>query len=121
MNRAARKRQFDKKARKEIYERDGQWGNPCLFCRRNYRREKADPFATSIFETMHIVSRAQGGLGIAQNGIIGCKYHHRMFDQSENRKDMLEIIRNYMKFIYEDWDIEHLSYSKERDANSEPR
>ena len=121
MNRAARKRQFDKKARKEIYERDSQWGNPCLFCRKRYRMEKARNFETGIFETMHVVPRSHGGLGVAKNGIIGCKYHHRMLDGSDKRDEMIEMIRQYMELLYSDWNLDELAYNKERDANSEPR
>ena len=29
---------------------------------------------------MHIVNKSQGGLGIEQNGVLGCRYHHGLLD-----------------------------------------
>ena len=110
MNKAARKRQFPDKERKIIYNRD----LGCLFCRENYHMEKATSYELGIFEVMHIVPRSQGGLGIAKNGIIGCKYHHMMYDNGKEgyREEMLQRIERYMKTLYRDWNTDELKYNK---------
>ena len=113
MNQRTRKLQFSAKARKEIYERDSR---SCLFCRIRYHPPRSYDAGqeTHVFETMHIVSRAHGGLGIPQNGIIGCKYHHRMLDSGpkETRDEMQGYIEAYMKQKYTGWNREGLEYRK---------
>lgn len=111
MNRRTKKLQFSARARKEIYQRDGR---SCLFCRLSYRMPEGDTYGNHIFETMHIVSRAHGGLGIAENGIIGCKYHHNMLDSGphETREEMQELIGAYMRGKYPGWSREKLEYRK---------
>ena len=63
---------------------------------------------------MHYIPRSRNGLGIPQNGAIGCQYHHEMLDNGHEgyRKEMLEIFRDYLKSKYTDWDEEKLTYSK---------
>lgn len=114
MNRSTRKLQFSQKARKEIYERDGM---ACYFCMIRYRMPaayEAGGYETRIMETMHIVSRSHGGMGIAENGMLGCKYHHRMLDAgaAEIRKEMQDLIGRYMKQKYPGWDRERLVFRK---------
>ena len=74
--------------------------------------EKADSYMRGIFETMHYIPRSQGGLGIARNGAIGCKYHHMMLDNSEHRAEMKEIFRGYLQGMYRDWNEDELVYHK---------
>ena len=115
MNKRARQAQIDNKTRQIVHDRDEEMNYPykCLFCRMGYKLEGATPYNTSSFEIMHIVPRSQGGLGRdAKNLVTGCMYHHRMLDESENRKDMMEIINEYMSDIYMDWDTEKLVYDK---------
>ena len=107
---------FTNKARKAIYMRDLAMNAPhvCYFCKIGYKMDKADVYSTSIYETMHIIPKSQGGLGIEKNGIIGCKYHHMMFDNGNNgsRAEMRKLIEQYMKDIYRNWNTEELTYSK---------
>ena len=117
MNRRTRKLQVTASARKEIYERDGR---RCLFCRIRYRMPanwQDHRYELSVFETMHIVPRSRGGLGIAKNGLIGCRYHHRLLDDGpkETREEMQEIISLYMGRCYPGWNREDLTYQKGRD------
>lgn len=104
-------REFSTKARKEIYERDKM---KCLFCQMGYHLEEAGWYEQSILEVMHYVPRSQNGLGIPENGVLGCKYHHVMLDNGNkgNREEMLGIIREYLKRIYKDWDEKKLIYNK---------
>lgn len=115
MNRRTRALQFSTKARKEIYARDGA---RCLFCDANYRmceKRFGNILDCHIYETMHIVARSHGGIGIAQNGIIGCRYHHRMLDGGARkvREEMQQMIETYMKTKYPGWSREKLVYRKE--------
>ena len=102
--------EFSHKAREEIYTRD----RGCIFCRMGYMMEGAFPGDLTIFETMHYISRSQGGLGIAKNGAIGCKWHHMMLDHGNkgNRDEMQQLFRDYLKDNYRDWDEKDLVYSK---------
>lgn len=103
----ARAREFSPKARKEIYERD----KGCIFCKIGYMMR---PEAGYILETMHYIPRSQNGLGIPQNGALGCKYHHTMLDNGCQglREEMKEIFRDYLKEHYSDWTEEKLVYTK---------
>jgi predicted restriction endonuclease len=66
---------------------------------------------------MHYIPRSHNGLGIAENGVLGCRYHHEMMDNGNTgrREEMLEIMRGYLKSKYQNWDSEKLVYSKWRD------
>ncbi len=112
MSRRSRQLQFSAKARKEIYDRDGR---SCIFCRMGYRNQGHFAGGTGVYETMHIVSRAHGGLGVARNGIVGCKYHHTLLDSGpkETRDEMQTIIENYMKSKYPGWNRDQLIYRKD--------
>lgn len=108
MSKRSRACEFSQRERMLIYERDAG----CLFCRIRYRMEKADSYQTSIFETMHYIPRSQGGLGIARNAAVGCKYHHTMLDNSEYTAEMREIFRQYLQSAYRDWNEDGLTYRK---------
>lgn len=99
---------FSAKERTLIRERD----EGCIFCRWRYRMERADAFNTSVMEIMHYIPRSQGGLGIARNAALGCKYHHRMMDESVHRTEMREIMREYLQSMYRDWNEADLVYHK---------
>ncbi len=114
MSKAARRREFSEKAREEIYKRDQC---KCIFCEMGYKTEDADWFAKQIKSVMHYVPRSKNGLGIPENGAVGCQYHHDMMDNGNqgNRAEMLSIFRAYLKSKYPDWDESKLSYSKWRE------
>ncbi len=110
----ARAHEFTTKARKAIYERDqGQ----CIFCMMKYLPDRSGNWlAGEIKGIMHYIPRAQGGLGIEQNGAIGCEYHHHMLDNGcqGNRKEMLELFKGYLQIYYPDWNEDNLIYKKWR-------
>lgn len=108
MSKRSRACDFSAKERTLIKERDYQ----CIFCRRRYRMEKADTFNTSVMEIMHYIPRSQGGLGIAKNAALGCKYHHMMMDESVHHAEMREILKEYLQSIYRDWDEADMVYHK---------
>ena len=72
----ARAKEFSPKVREVIKRRDGG----CIFCRMNYQMEKINWFDSQLMSIMHYISRSKGGLGIEQNGALGCQYHHSMLD-----------------------------------------
>lgn len=98
---------FPAKTVKKIRERDGG----CIFCQKLYYMP---PEPQYIYDIMHIVNRSQGGLGIEENGVCGCRYHHSLLDNGNKgiRQKMLEIIEDYMKSLYPGWDRENLIYKK---------
>lgn len=97
--------EFNKKAREEIRRRDGG----CIFCKMGYR------LSDSIFgdlQIMHYINRSQGGLGIPENGALGCAYHHQMMDNGLYGSEMKEMLRDYLKENYKNWNEEDLIYDK---------
>lgn len=110
MHSRTRKLQFSAKERKRIIERDG---SRCIFCEMGYL-PGGNEFLLSIKEIMHFVPRSAGGLGIAENGAVGCKYHHMMLDNGSRgeRQEMLALFEKYLKAKYPGWDREGLVYKK---------
>ena len=107
----SRSREFSQKARQEIKERDdGQ----CIFCMMGYRMEKAKPADLQIKSIMHYIPRADNGLGIPQNGAVGCHHHHFMMDNGKDghREEMREMFKEYLMSFYDDWDESQLKYDK---------
>lgn len=110
MNRRTRALQFDAKTRRKILDRD----NGCIFCQIGFYMHAVSDFQYKQLEIMHIVNRSQGGLGIEQNGVTGCKYHHQLLDNGAKglRPDMLAYIEKYMSRMYPGWNPKELIYKK---------
>lgn len=111
MNKRTKKLQFSTNTRKKIICRDN---GECIFCSRGYHMQSRDPFAYEIKDIMHYVSKSAGGLGIEENGAVGCRYHHTLLDNGNKglRPEMLEIFREHLKSHYPGWDEAKLSYQK---------
>ena len=105
---------FTEKVKKQIRERDGG----CIFCQLGYMLPPEDEFMmeTHNLQTMHFIPRSQGGLGIPENGAVGCWWHHNMMDNGnlDNREDMLLIFETWLKKHYENWNKDDLKYNKWR-------
>ena len=84
--------------KQKVWERDN---HRCVIC----GNPQAMPNA-------HYISRAQGGLGIAQNIATLCITCHRLYDQSTMRKEYKERIQGYLKSHYKGWNEEMLVYKK---------
>lgn len=95
--------EFSPEARKEIIERDGG----CIFC-------KIDPKERTGFQIMHYIPRSRGGLGIPQNGAVGCLIHHQMLDNGADGKFMRQYFKTYLEAIYGHLDEDDLIYKKWR-------
>lgn len=110
MNKRTKALQFSKETKERLLRRDGG----CIFCKKRYNMEKATQMACSILDPMHIVNKSQGGLGIEENGVVGCRYHHKEMDNGNMglRDEMQQIIEEYMKDIYPGWNKSDLVYKK---------
>lgn len=84
--------------KQKVWERDN---HRCVIC----GNPQAMPNA-------HYISRAQGGLGIAQNIVTLCINCHRLYDQSTMRKEYKERIQVYLQSHYKVWNEEMLVYKK---------
>ena len=106
-----RKLQFDARTRKKIIARDH---GECIFCVKGYHMECTSGMLLEIKDIMHFIPKSQMGLGIEQNGAIGCRYHHNLLDNGNKglRREMLGIFENYLKYMYSDWNKEKLVYKK---------
>lgn len=110
-HRLTRKTEFSAKERRKIMERDG--GN-CIFCMMGYPAAGANFLELDIKEVMHFIPRSQLGLGVEQNGAVGCKFHHTQLDNGNKggRAEMMGIFETYLKGFYPDWDKGKLVYKK---------
>lgn len=106
----AKATEFSVKERLAIVERD----RGCIFCQMAYKMPEEKLYAQRIFSIMHYISRSKGGLGIRENGALGCQYHHDMLDNGKdgNREEMLFMFSEYLKVFYPEWNEDKLFYSK---------
>ena len=106
MRKDTKARDFDRKAKIAISERDSIDGWPCcVYC------GAAAP-APLAWSNAHFISRAQGGLGIPENGLTLCPECHRKYDQTTARDKMRQFFREYLRMSYYDWNEEDLVYRK---------
>ena len=106
MRKDTKARDFDRKAKTAISERDSIDGWPCcVYC------GSAAP-APLAWSNAHFIARSQGGLGVPENGLTLCPVCHRLYDQSLARKRMREFFREYLKSKYEYWNEDDLVYRK---------
>ena len=100
--------EFTREVRETIMQRDRY---QCLFCR-------LGKFGKSnciwLQDIMHYIPRSAGGLGVEQNGVLGCRYHHDLLDNGNKgyRENMLAYMREYLMSQYRDWKEEDLYYRK---------
>lgn len=106
-----RKLQFDTKTRKRIIERDH--GN-CIFCAMGYPAAGAEWLDLEVKDIMHFVPKSQLGLGVEENGAVGCRFHHQMLDNGNagKRQEMLGWFERYLRSRYPDWNRAQLIYRK---------
>ena len=106
MRKDTRARDFDRKVKMAIAERDSIDGWPCcVFC------GAAAPEMLA-WSNAHYIARSQLGRGIEQNGLTLCPICHRNYDQTTSRMKMREYFREYLKERYEDWSEDTLIYRK---------
>ena len=106
MRKDTKARDFDRKAKEAISDRDSIYGWPCcVWC------GLAAP-APLVWSNAHFISRAQGGLGIPENGLTLCPQCHRRYDQSAQRQEMRAFFREYLESKYPGWNEDELIYRK---------
>lgn len=110
MTRSTKARQFSKITIAKIVERDGG----CIFCKMGFHMHSTTNLGYQIQTLMHIVNKSQGGLGIEENGAVCCQYHHNQMDNGSDglRKEMQEMVSEYMIDLYPGWDRKELVYKK---------
>lgn len=73
--------EFSQKERTAIMERDNY---RCIFCQAGYEMPPAAVPEMGVTDVMHYIPRSSMGLGIRQNGAVGCRYHHHMMDNGNS-------------------------------------
>ena len=110
--RATKALQFDLQTRRKIFMRDhGQ----CIFCEAGFPVPDGETFGRDIKDIMHYIPRSQRGLGIEQNGAVGCRYHHMKLDNGNDttlREAMLATFREHLRRHYGEIDRKELTFSK---------
>lgn len=114
MNKRTKALQFSTETKRIIYNREG---GKCFFCAAGYRMPedwKIYQFDMEIKDIMHFVNKSAGGLGVEQNGVLGCRMHHHLLDNGNKgaREEMLAMMEGYLKNQYPGWKKEDLYYKK---------
>ena len=106
MRKDTKARDFSKKVKMAISERDSIDGWPCcVYC------GSAAP-GQLAWSNAHFIARSQGGLGIPENGLTLCPECHRRYDQTADRAEMRVFFREYLRMNYYDWNENDLIYRK---------
>lgn len=61
----------------------------------------------------HFIPRSHGGLGVEQNIVTLCGVCHYNYDNTTLRRVLREVIKEYLKGEYPNWDEKNLYYKKE--------
>lgn len=107
MRKDTKARDFSRKVKEQIAERDSIEGWPCCV-----RCGLAAP-APLAWSNAHFIARSQLGLGVVENGLTLCPACHRRYDQTTHRAEDREYYREYLKSKHENWSEEALIYRKE--------
>lgn len=104
--------QVSKATYHELLLRDKQ----CIFCKLGYHMHPKYPNTMDciIMDAMHYIPKSKMGLGILENLVLGCRYHHHMLDNGKGgcRGEMLNIMSMYLKQLYPMWSEGRLVYQK---------
>lgn len=108
MRKDTRARDFSQTVKKKIAQRDSFDGWPCCInC-----GQPAPSESPIAFSNAHFISRAQGGMGIEENGLTLCPRCHHLYDQTTERTRLREYFREYLMDNYPGWNESKLYYRK---------
>lgn len=108
MRKDTKARDFSRQVKVAIMRRDSIDGWPC--CVNCGAAAPSDE--SPVWSNAHFISRAQGGLGIEENGLTLCPVCHRRYDQTTDREKLRRLFREYLKDHYPDWNEDMLYYRK---------
>ena len=108
MRKDTKARDFDRKAKVAIMERDKIDGWPCCV----HCGAAAPSDESPVWSNAHFIARSQGGRGVPENGLTLCPACHRRYDQTTERAGMREFFRAYLQDRYPLWSEESLIYRK---------
>lgn len=77
----------------------------CIICKFQGRKRAGKPNA-------HYIGRGQDGLGIEENIVCLCGECHSRMDNSKYLKEYRQIVENYLKNKYENWNQIQKVYKK---------
>ena len=87
--------------RQKVYKRDSFDDWPCcVICGSPY-----------FIEVHHYVSRGRGGMGIPENLVCLCAYHHQKLHNGD--REVKNFCREYLEAIYPGWDESKVIYRKD--------
>ena len=113
MRKDTRARDFSKEVKRRIAERDSFDGWPCcVYCGNPAPQYNDGDEFPLTWSNAHYISRAQGGLGIEENGLTLCPRCHHTYDQTTHRDKYREYFREYLMDHYPAWDESKLYYQK---------
>ena len=92
---------IDTETYNKVYERD----KGCIICKTKIH-DKIIEGNYAPLECHHFISRAKLGMGIEENLVMLCKYHH--IEETTYRQQ----IEQYLKGQYPHWNKERLVYKK---------
>lgn len=113
MRKDTKARDFSRKAKEQIAERDSIDGWPCCVRCGLAAPPNNKGSMPLVWSNAHFIARSQGGLGTPENGLTLCPVCHRRYDQSIHRAEDREYYRAYLKSKHENWNEEALIYRKE--------
>ncbi len=90
--------EISKEVRALVYERDNM---SCVVCGKH-----GAPNA-------HYIRRAHGGKGVEKNVVTLCNICHHDFDNGSKRREIGDIILNYLLSLYPDWEESPVIYQDE--------
>lgn len=85
-----------------VFERD----KGCVLCLALGIHKNLLKGGINVLECHHYTSRGKLGLGIEQNLVMLCKYHHQ--EETKYREE----IKKYLQSKYPNWNEEDLKYKK---------
>ena len=113
MNKRTKALQYTKETAEKVAERQNY---ECLFCKCGYHTERKNlsNLEFNVYDIAHFINRSQGGLGIEENLVLLCRFHHHHLDNSNKglRTEMLLIMEEYLKQCYVGWNKDNLVYRK---------